>query len=64
MESVNTDRAAQERAERLLNTARDLFPKSRIIEVVGGGFIAVPAGTPITDACDLDDLVRKLGRHQ
>lgn len=53
-------RTEQELAEeRRLNAARDAFPAWRIIEVFGG-YLAVPAGTVIVQAIDLDGLAGKL----
>lgn len=54
------NKTEQEQAEeRRLLAARDAFPDWRIVEVFGG-YLAVPAGSSIVQAIELDDLVLKL----
>ena len=50
----------QERQDELFAAAQEAFPDVHIIELSAGGFAAVPAGTEVVTADDLDGLVAKL----
>jgi hypothetical protein len=52
--------AAQEASDARLQAARESFPDHRIVEVAGGGYLAVPAGSVIAQSPDLDEVVMKL----
>lgn len=57
--SVTALAAAELAEDARLQAARESFPGWDIIEVFGG-YLAVPAGTVIVQAIDLDGIVMKL----
>lgn len=57
--TVASRTAAEEAEEARLLAARESFPGWMIRETFGG-YLAVPAGTVVIHAIDLDGLVKKL----
>lgn len=51
---------AQQETDRQLSAAREAFPYWRIVELAGGGFLAVHAETVMLESLTVDGLVAQL----